>query len=677
MRVQRYLLLTTTALFPLAVLAAEQDRHGAVEEVLVTSRPYEQDLDRALQAGSVLSGEELARRVEGTLGETLSGLPGVSSSYFGPAASRPVIRGLSGDRVRILNGGIGSFDAAAISPDHAVALDPLTAERIEIVRGPGTLLYGGAAVGGVINVFDGRIPSRLPDNGAEGAVRAVYGSAADERSADGAATLSAGQLAVHIDGSYRKTDDLKIPGFADSKRLRALEAEAAEEHEQTKGRLFNSAAKTMNGAVGMSYVWEAGFFGASYSRNDQLYGVPGHAHGPDGDHADDAGAVRIDLVQDRFDVMGEMITPFLMFEKAKLRFGYADYRHTELEGDEIGTVFNNKGWEGRLELVQRSRGAWRGAMGAQLSKRDFAAVGEEAFTPPSVTKNWGLFTVQEVVLEPLTLEAGARFERVTVDVDALGQDRAFSLLSISAGASVELGDDWSLGATLSRSKRAPAAEELFSDGPHLATRAYELGNPALSKETALSMEGILRKRAGAVQGALSLFYTKFDDFIYESHDGLQADDLPVFAFMQRDARFYGGELELTVDIHKSEAVVFSLDVAADIVRASLSHNGGPLPRIPPKSLTVGIAAQGAWYDARIEVEVADKQSRIAAYELPTDGYTLLNMNVNVHPFARDDVTLSLRARNLTNAEARTHTSFLKDYAPLPGRDVRLSATYRF
>ncbi len=663
MRVCLCLLLSTTALFPLAVMAAEQDRHGAVEEVLVTSRPYEQDADRALQAGSVVSGEELARRLEGTLGETLNGLPGVSSSYFGPAASRPVIRGLSGDRVRVLSGGIGSFDAASVSPDHAVALDPLTAERIEIVRGPGTLLYGGAAVGGVINVFDGRIPSRLPDNGAEGAVRAAYGTAADERAADGAVTAALGSWAVHADASYRNSDDLDIPGFAESKRLQ--EAEEIIPDPATRGRLRNSAAKSSSGALGLSYIADDGYLGVSYSRNDMTYGVPGE----DG--------VDIDLNQDRFDLMGELQKDFLIFEKAKIRFGYGDYDHSERENGVAAMTFFNKSWEGRLELVQQSGERLKGAVGLQISRRDFSAVGEESVLPPSITNSWGVFAVEQMTAGDWTMEGGVRLERQTTKVEPLARDRAFNTFSISAGVSRNLGARYQIGLTATRAERAPSAEELYYNGPHEATGTFEVGNPDLKKETVQHIELSLRKKSGRLTGALSLYYSRFSDFVYEAATGAEEDGLPVFAFNQADATFQGGEAELNYLAYEKGSFTLTFDVAADVVRASLTNNGGPLPRIPPKSLTVGIAAQGAWYDARIEVEMADKQSRVTAYELPTDGYALLNMNVNVHPFAREDVTLSLRARNLINTEARSHTSFLKDRAPLAGRDVRASVTYRY
>lgn len=675
---RRHAVFFTLALVPVSALAAADGRHGPQEEILVTARPYGQSLPSTLQTGTILSGEDLAVRTESTLGETLAGLPGIRSTYFGPGASRPVIRGLGGDRVRILNGGIGSLDAASTSPDHAVALEPLTLERVEILRGPATLLYGSSAVGGVVNVLDGRIPGALPEDGVKGGVQVLYGTAANEQAAAAAATVGVSRLAIHADGSYRDTDDLSIPGFAESKHLQALEDEEhdGEEESHAFGTLPNSAARTKTGAAGLSYVGDKGFVGISYARNDQRYGVPGHAHHEEGEH-DGEGDVRIHLVQDRFDVMGETHGGFLIFEKTKVRFGYADYRHTELEGDETGTVFSNKGWEGRLELVQRQQGGWRGAMGVQAARRNFAAVGAEAFTLPSLTKNWGVFTVQEMGLDPVTLEAGARFERVRIDTNVAGLKRDFNLWSLSAGAAVDMGGGWLANVMISRSERAPSAEELFSGGPHLATRSYEQGQPALSKEKALSVEAVARKTAGAVTGALSVFYTRFDDFIFQAATGFEKDGLPVFAYAQRDARFYGGEAELAVTAYEASDFALSFDVATDMVRASLANNGGPLPRIPPKALTLGAAAQGAWYDVRVELELVDKQTRMTAFELPTSGYALLNMMVNVHPFANQDVTLSLRARNLTNSDARSHTSFLKDLAPLPGRDIRASVTYRF
>lgn len=670
---QRYtsvyvLSLTVAFAAPLAAAPAETPpAHGEkIDEILVTAHPYGASALDSLHANSVLAGEALERRLEPTIGETLSGLPGISSTYFGPAASRPVIRGLGGDRVRILSAGIGSLDASSTSPDHAVALDTLSAERIEVIRGPGTLLYGSSAVGGVVNVFDGKIPTALPAHGVSGAVRGAYGTAADERAVQGAATLGLGPVAVHVEGDYRKTGDVKIPGFAESAALRALEGD----EDSAFGILPNSASETKNAAVGASYVWDGNFLGLSYTRTEMNYGVPGHAH----DGGDD---VSVDLKQNRFDLMGEIAAPVLVFEKAKLRFGYGDYRHQELDGGVVDTTFNNKGYEGRVELVQRQMGALRGAVGVQVLRRDFSVIGAEAFVPPTLTKSWGIFAVEELALGLVTLEAGARFERQVVEAETIAASRSFNAVSVSGGASVDLGSDYRAGVTLSRSERAPNAEELFSNGPHVATNAFEVGDTNLHKETALAVEGVVRKTAGRFTAALSVFYTKFNNFIYEAATGDEEDGLPVFAFRQAGAKFYGGELELGFTALDRPGLKLDFDAAADLVRASRQPSSEPLPRIPPQSLTLGTTLEGNWYDFRFETQLVASQKRVSAFELPTDGYALINAALNVHPFPDHDLTLSIRGRNLANSEARQHTSFLKDLAPLPGRDVRFAVQYRF
>ncbi|MDA5194556.1 TonB-dependent receptor [Govanella unica] len=647
--------------------ASSTPPHGdEVEKILVTGRPYGQSSLDSLQANSILTGEDLERRMQGSIGETLAGLPGISSSYFGPTASRPIIRGLSGDRVRMLIGGIGTIDASSISPDHAVASEPLMAERIEVLRGTGTLLYGSSAVGGVVNILDGRIPSKLPDGGIEGIVQGTYGTNADERALAAGATVGLGNIAVHAEGTYRKSNDFHIPGFAKSRLLRAEEAAAGEaDANDPYGEQRNSDAETKDGSIGASYVGDKGFLGVSFARTEMNYGIPVEE------------AARIDMHQNRFDLMGQLDTPFLIFDSTKIRFGYADYQHQELEGDNVGTTFTNKGWEGRLELVQSPFGRLKGAMGVQASRRDFASFGEEAVSPPSLTNNRGIFAVEELDFSPLHIEFGGRFERQTVNATTLGLQRAFNTVSLSTGASYDLSENWLAGFTLSRSERAPNAEELYSNGPHIATRAFEIGNPDLTKETATTVEVVLRKQAGRVTGSLSLYHTWFRNFVYEAATGAEIDDLPVFQFSQANAKFYGGELELAFKAIEREGFSLTLDAAADLVRATLTATGEPLPRIPPKRLTLGATGKGDRYDVRVEMQLVDKQNRHGDFELPTDGYSLLNASFNYHPFADRNVTLSLQGRNLTNADARNSASFIKDLVPMPGRDIRCGVNYKF
>jgi len=663
---------------PTSGLAAPLPPGGTeVEEVLVTARPFGQSDFDAVQGTAVLSGEELFRRVEGTLGDTLDALPGVSSSYFGPGASRPVIRGLGGGRVRVLTGGIGSIDASTTSPDHALAIEPLTLSRIEVIRGPATLLYGSSAVGGVVNVFDNRIPVERPEQDISGGVRAGYATANDGWEGQAEFNVGLGPFVLHLDGYRRNTDDLEIPGYAESEALIALEGE--EHEEDGKGILPNSDVDNKGGAVGLSYLFDAGFLGLSVTRNDMNYGIPGgHGHSEEEQDHEDEGGVRVDLNQTRFDLMGEIGRDMGLFEKAKLRFGYADYTHRELEGDEIGTTFTNEGWEGRLELVQKAAGGLKGAVGVQLLSRDFAAIGDEAFVPPTDTFLWGLFVVEEYSLDAWTFEAGARIERQQVKAPDLGLERNFTGISTSAGVGYDLDDQWRVSLSGARSERLPGAEELFSNGPHAATAAYEVGNPDLVKEVAWNGELALKKRVGRVTGSVNLFYNRFNGFIYEAFTGREEEGLRELEFRQSDAEFWGGEAELSYLAYEDRDFHTKLTLAADVVRAKLLDPDEPLPRIPPRSLTAGIEVLSRYVDGTLELHLVDDQSRTAPFELRTGGYALINASLAFHPFPDDaDLTLSLMARNLGDTEARTHTSFLKDLAPLPGRDIRFVALYRF
>jgi iron complex outermembrane receptor protein len=608
------------------------DRVLHSEVVVVTATGGAATLSEIAQPVSVLTGQELTLRMQPTLGETLAQEPGVNSTYFGPGASRPVIRGLGGDRIRVLQTGIGTADASSTSPDHAVSFDPLSAEQVEVVRGPATLLYGSNAVGGVVNILDDRVPDTVPDRPLHGRAALDGATAADERS--GGLSLTGGKnlFAWHADFLKRKTDDVSIPGFAESAALRAEEGEEGEEHEQVQGVLENSAMDNTSGALGASLVDSRGFLGIALSGLDSLYGVPGHAHGDEEAPAEGAAPVeeehvRVDLQQRRGDLRGEWRDPFAGFQAVRLRFGVADYEHKELEGDAIGTVFTNDSWEGRLELRHRPAGPFNGSFGVQGFRREFSAIGEEAFVPPTLTRTWAVFVFEEVSRGPWRLQLGGRVERQ--GVDSTGEEpleRDFTGYSGSAGLSWGA-QGWGAALTVARSTKLPNAEELFSNGPHLATRAFEIGDPGLGKEKSLGIDASLRKRSGPVTGALNLFLNRFDGFIFEEATGEVEDGLDVFRFAQRDAEFKGAEAQAQIELFHSEPHHLDLDLMADYVRAELRDTDEPLSRIPPFRYGVGLHL--------------------------------------------------LRGTNLTDEEARNHVSFLKDLAPLPGRDVRLSLRLAF
>jgi iron complex outermembrane receptor protein len=654
-----------------------------------------------LSGTSVLAGEQLTRDLRPSIGETLARQPGVSATSFGPNASRPILRGFQGERVRILTDGIGSFDVSNTSVDHAVAINPLTADRIEVLRGPAALLYGSSAIGGVVNVIDSRIPRRVPDEPIHVEGIATYGSAANERTVSGEieAPLT-DNFVVHLDGSWTNTDDLRTGGYILSKPLRAIAAQSDDpeirEDGQWKGKLPNTAAESWEVAGGFAYVGDGGNLGVSVSHTDNRYGVPSRIDvEEDHDHSEEPGHTHEDVTlamrQTRADLRGEVATGGGFLDSIRLRAGWADYQHQEIEPTgEVGTTFKNQSMESRLEFIQARQGGWDGAFGAQFFTRRFEAIGEEKFLPRNTTDQIGLFTLQSLDLGRTRLEAGARFEHSDLssvpDADLFvgGYKRSFDALSGSLGLSQEIVPGWRAGVNVSRSERAPSAEELFARGNHAGTQAFELGNPNFGKEKSWGVEGTLRGKGEGYSFSLAAYHNWFKGYIYDSivddsvcqaANGGAELEFPCYAYNQADARYYGFEAEATVKLAQVGGYAINLDGVADYVRATIKGNG-PAPRIPPLRLLGGIEAQGDRLTARAEVEHVFAQDRIAATETPTDGFTLVNASLSVKPFAGNDrTTLLLSANNIFDVEARRHASVLKDFAPLAGRDIRVTARF--
>lgn len=691
-----------------ATIDPETGKPLEFEEIIVTTTPVGRSVFETTQGVDVLTGEDLALSLSGTIGETLRRQPGISSTFFGPGASRPIIRGQGGDRIRILDSDIGSIDASVTSDDHAVAIDPVLAQRIEIVRGTGALLYGSNAAGGVINIFDGRIPEVVPEGGYEIGARYTYSTVDEGHEVAGAfnyafETGSDMTIVLHGEGFYREADDYDIPGFAESAALRAAEEAEEEEHEHEEeegheeeeeafGTVENSNLETKGGAGGVSFIFSNGFIGFSGKVLKSDYGVPGHGHEEgheeeEEEHEEEEGheeeeeeIVRIDLDQVRYDLRGELETDLLFFQKAKLRIGYADYEHAELEGDEIGTVFTNEGWEGRLELVQKDYGILKGAVGFQFRSREFSAVGEEAFVPPTDTTQFGIFAVEEIDLGDWLVDIGGRYERTNQEATVEGIERDFDAISVSGGFGYRGVEDVFFGVTGFRTERAPATEELFSNGPHLATDSFEIGDPDLDKEVATGVEGVARINRPWFSAQVSAYYTTYDDFIALLATGEEEDGLPVFQFTPVEAEFRGFEAEAEVrsdpyEIFDTVIVQFYADASIDLVRATFDNPTGSddLPRIPPLSGIIGGGFRSDYVDFRAELEYAGEQDDVAEFELPTEDYQLVNLFLTIHPFGQErNVAIDIRALNLTDEEARLHTSFLKDLVPLPGRNVKVS-----
>ncbi|HVQ08574.1 MAG TPA: TonB-dependent receptor [Allosphingosinicella sp.] len=653
-------------------------------EIVVTGFPRSRG--DILSGTSVVAGDELTRDLRPTIGETLAHQPGVSATSFGPNASRPVLRGFQGERVRVLTDGIGSLDASSTSVDHAVAINPLTADRIEVLRGPAALLFGSSAIGGVVNVIDARIPRRVPDEPVHVEGIVTYGSAANERSANGTIDIPLGPtLVFHLDGNYSRSDDLEIGGFLLSRALRAQAAASPDPDIAAlaglRGRIPNTDGRTWDAAAAIAWIDGDNNAGLSVTRYDSLYGVPIRYSL---DPAIEAEGPHIDIRQTRFDGRAEIDTGDGLIDSVRLRGGYSDYRHFEIEDNgDIATTFLNQGWEGRIEARQTTRNGWGGGFGAQYFQRDLEVAGAEKFLPANLTRQLGLFALQTLDRGAFKAEAGLRYEHSALRADAdadLGNPalrRSFDAVTGSAGASYAFAPDWRIGLNATRSERAPSAEELFANGPHAGTQSFEVGDPDLGTERSWGVEATLRHSGGGFTLGASVFQSWFDGYIFEAPTGLVEDGLPVFQYRQDDARYFGVELEASAHVAQIGAFLINLDGVADYVRATIA-SAGPAPRIPPLRLLGGIEAQSNHLNGRLEVEYVGGQDRVAAFETTTAGYTMVNASVSIHPFGRANTSaIVLSANNIFDVDARRHASFLKDYAPLAGRDLRISARFTF
>lgn len=673
-----------------ALDSSPQGYHDQRADIVVTAIIPRRQGD-ILSGTSVVSGEELTRSLRPTIGDTLARQPGVSATSFGPNASRPVLRGFQGERVRILTDGIGSFDVSNTSVDHAVAINPLTADRIEVLRGPAALLYGSSAIGGVVNVIDSRIPRRVPDEPIHIDGIATYGSAAHERTGSGEIEAPIGdKFVVHFDGSYSRSGDLDTGNYILTPALRAQAAASGDPEirdlASLRGKLPNSGARTWEVAGGAALITDGGNLGISVAHTDNFYGVPvRYSLDADGE----AEKVRLHMKQDRADLRAELPVNGGFLESVRLRAGFADYQHQEIEETgEVGTTFYNQSIESRLELVQAKRGGWDGAIGAQFFARNFHVEGEEKFLPRNETEQLGFFTLQSFDLGTTRIELGGRYEHTRVEADAdetlfnPAYHRSFNALSGSLGVSQELVPGWRVGLNLSRTERAPSAEELFARGNHAGTQAFELGNPDFGLEKSWGIEGTLRGQGDGYTLSLSAYHNWFDGYIYDvrvddgvcmAANGGEPLSFPCYQNLQANARYLGFEAEGTVKLGQIGSYALNLDGVADYVRATIVGSG-PAPRIPPLRLLGGLELQGDRLSVRGEVERSFAQNRITDTETPTDGFTLVNASLSFKPIKGNDrTTITLSANNIFDVEARRAASFLKDYAPLAGRDIRLTA----
>jgi len=633
--------------------------------VPVTGNPLGVGSDELVVPVAVLNGRELSLKRESTLGETLNSIPGVSSTNFGPNASRPIIRGLDSERVRIMQNGVGVLDASSLSFDHAVAVDPLIIEQIDVVRGPAALLYGGSAVGGVVNAIDHRIPKEAID-GVTGRSEVRFGGADDQR--NGAVVMDAGNgmLTIHADAYGRKTNDLEIPGFARTNQLRAAGADPAIDK---RGRLVNSSAKADGGALGASLQFEKGYAGISYSTFNNNYGTvvePG---------------VRIDQNSDRWDFASEFKDLGNIINRVKVRLAHTDYQHQEIEDGEIGTTFKNRGLEGSIEAGHAKIGNLSGVVGLQFQNSNFEALGEEAFVPKNKTDSKAVYIYEELPMDAINLDKlkltfGGRLEHAKLDSDGganfgAATSKSFNPKSAATGALFTLSESWAVAGNLSHNERTPSYFELFANGPHLATGQFERGSTDLDIERANGIDAQLRWKSGHDSFNIGSYYTRFSNFISLQNDPSLDDPLNNLSgaqFVAVPAIFKGIEGDGKFRVYEDTGKL-DLLLRGDYVRATNRDTGEPLPRISPLKLGFGLNYQLNRFGSRLDVLRAFKQDRNANNETSTDGYTSVNATVTYLIPAKFHFEAFAKGYNLLDQEIREHSSFLKDIAPLGGRSV--------
>ena len=704
--------------------AVNDEQSSEIEEIVVSAHPLASD--GLAQASDVLTGNELESKMVDNIGATVGNEPGVHNSAYGVGAGRPVIHGLGGPRVRVMEERVDTLDVSVNSGDHAVAIDPFLAKSIEILKGSSTLLYGSGAIGGVVNVQTDRIPQEVPER--------LQGSFSIRGSNNGSGKNGSfrldgggGNIGWHIDAFSRDSDDYEIPGYAESALLRALEEEEEhheddhddeaddhdeeehhedeheDEHEEVFGVLTGSAVDVRGGSVGASAIGESGFIGFSVSNLDSSYGIPGHSHAHghhedehhdedehDDDHAEDEHDDEehhgeedevppiVELEQTRIDFEAGLENPFSGFDNLNLRLGINDYEHSESEGEEVGVLFSNEAWEGRAELTHGSDLGWRGAFGVQLGNREFSATGEGASTPLIETSSSGLFWVGERSLGESTLETGVRFDRVSHD-PSQGQSRSFNGLSASLGFVIPLSDVWQGSLLADLSSRAPVGEELFLDNPHPGLGVFEVGDLDLDNERARNLSSTLIGAGDNWTLSGTFYYTSFSGFIYQAATGEEHDGFDVYQYSQSDATFPGFEIEGSVTVAEWAEGQLELGAFFDTVSPSIDVSGNDnLPLIPPDRLGLSMEITNNRLLVSLDLVRASEQNDVGSLELPSESYTDLRARI-AWRFRFDDRTLDLflAGRNLTDDEQRLHTSVVKDRVPQPGRSIETGLRMRF
>ena len=683
-----------------------------LDKVVISAHSFDQGQNEMAQPATLLTDEALKRQRATSLGETLSSQAGIHNSSYGSSVGRPVVRGMSGARVKVLQDGIDTLDASTISPDHGVNADTQSATKIEVLRGPATLMYGSGAFGGVVNVVDERIPTGLADPATN--VRMQYDTVNKGKTAainhSDSVDLSSGN-AVHwrVSASHFRSDEYELPELAEHDEHEEGETEEAHEEHAAEDTLGNSDTSYSNNLTfGSSYVFPSGYAGIALSESKSEYGLPGHVHEEDhveGETAEEheeheSEGARIEMRQRRIDLDSRFDQPLEGIDSVKFRIGFNDYRHDEIEDGVVGTKFRRKGFEGRSEvLLAPVNGLFQTelsqAVGIQFSQDNFKAVGDEAVVPETDSSVVGIFWLGKTKVADWGIELGARLEQAKLspnkpdsinsicEIEGLSADqyknKDFGTHSLSLGLVRDLNfagsQGWQLVGSVTSAQRAPATEELFSCGAHAATQTFDVGNPNLKIEEALNIEVGVRKTQGQLTTALNLYQNSISDFIYAKNANREVDGFGQYNFVQQDATFVGGELEVAFQLLEG----LTLTGMADRVRAD------DLPRIPADRIGLGFEASsmalfstqsdwmlfGQWQQIQKQDQVAENEETSLGYDLLTLGMTYQSV------LANSEYRIDLKANNVLDEEVRQHTSFVKEQAPQPGRNISLALGVKF
>ena len=679
------LTLSILAVASVSVFAAENEQATMLDTIRIKAHPLEQTSKDFAVADTVVDQKRLAQGAV-TIGEALSGETGISSNQFGAGSSRPVIRGQDGPRVKILQNSSENIDVSTLSPDHAVTVDPALAKQVEVIRGPSTLLFGAGTVGGLVNVTDSKLPTAMPEKGYEGNVGLRYNTGSDEKLATAGVTLGLGdQVALRVEGLKREANDYIAPDYV---------------HEGEKERrVDNTFAKGQTVNVGLSWIYDRGFTGISYSNRQDQYGLPGHSHeyeschlhglslhcgehdhdedghdheDHDQDHAHEAGPW-IDLKSERYDVRTELDEPFAGFKKLRAQASYTDYQHDEIEEDTISTRFKNKGYDGRLELVHNPLGAWEGVIGTQYGQQKLELTGEEAFLAPNTTKKWSVFALEHAQLNDVHVELAARVDQQKIDIDdSSKKDFDGSAFSVSGAANWEFAPNYKLSLVTSHQERLPLAQELYADGGHFATNTYELGNDQLSKEKSNNVELGFHYDDNTFDYHVHVYHNWFDDYIYaQTLDRYK--DFRLVQYAQDKAKFYGAEAEAGYQI----SPIYKLSVFGDYVRGKIDNDNAP--RVPAGRLGTKLNADfDDHWSGSAEYYHVFQQDKIAAYETDSQSYNMLNLGVAYSGNYSNvsDYRVFLNANNLLDDQVYQHASFLSTI-PQVGRNFSVGVNFSF